>query len=478
MPLEINLQGQKFLGRTIKVCAPRARGPRAMRADRTELKCHANLPADKSLRMTSSTSAATVRISCCLASLALCLWGIWTSARVGAARLLAEYGVQTKQIAPTDLAIRLAPADPEAYYARAAVFTDAGAIQSAQAAYEQALNLRPADYLLWLELGKLREQASDSAGALAAFAEALRLAPYYAEPRWQLGNTYLRLGRTSAAFSELRRAATGDPQRFPNLLELAWHVARQVPLQFSALVSPETPAEHLRVAHFLARHEAPQPAVVEFRAAGGANLEPARRDLVRELLAARAFAEAFAIWSDGRASEQAVPGEITNGGFEQPVRLDDAGFDWQLASGDAGGAFRLSLDETMPRAGARSLQLEFNGNSAPGHELATQLVLVAPGARYRLRFFARTTQLVTGGPALMRVTAAAAGGPEPDRPLAESTPLLLGTTDWREYTVEFTAPAGVRAVRLALLRANCSSGGGPCPAFGRIWLDEFKLEKL
>ncbi|MCA1607551.1 MAG: tetratricopeptide repeat protein [Acidobacteria bacterium] len=51
--------------------------------------------------------------------------------------------------------------------------------------FEWASALRPRHYHLWLELGRMRRQAGDQQGALVAFREAVRRAPYYAQPRWQ-----------------------------------------------------------------------------------------------------------------------------------------------------------------------------------------------------------------------------------------------------------------------------------------------------
>jgi hypothetical protein len=80
--------------------------------------------------------------------------------------------------------------------------------------------------------------------------------------------------------------------------------------------------------------------------------------------------------------------------------------------------------------------------------------------------------LVTGGPPLVRVVDARAGAV-----LAESSLLSLGTGDgWREFTVEFVAPARARAVRVLLARRPCVEAA--CPAFGQLWLDDFHLNKL
>ncbi|MFL6210367.1 MAG: tetratricopeptide repeat protein [Pyrinomonadaceae bacterium] len=412
------------------------------------------------------------RVLALLGALTLCGWGIWQSARAGTSRLISDYGVRTGQLLPADLAVRLTPADPEAHYARAGVLADAGALDEARAAYERAISLRPADYVLWLELGKLREQSGDVDGALAAFGEAVRLAPYYAEPRWQLGNTLLRAGRTADALAELRQAAMREPSRYPSLLNLAWYTAKQEPQTFVELINPTTTRAHLLVARFLAAHDAAQLAVAQFRAADADNTETEQRDLLKELLGTRHYAEAYTVWAAGHADAPA-PGQLSNGGFEQPIQLDDIGFGWQLAH-ELGEAVKLSLDTTAPRAGARSLRLDLAGNAAPDAELAAQLVLASAGTRYRLRFAARTEELVTGGPVFVRVTVANA---QKDVALANSALLPTGTSDWHDYVIEFTAPADARALRVAVTRQSCVGGSNPCPVFGRLWLDEFKLEQ-
>ncbi|MFL6230480.1 MAG: tetratricopeptide repeat protein [Pyrinomonadaceae bacterium] len=402
-----------------------------------------------------------------------CLWATWGAARAGQGRLLADYALQSGRLDAADVAVGASPADAEAHYARAAVLMGAGSAADAAAEYERATALRPHDYALWLGLGEARDAAGDAAGALAAFTNAAREAPAYAEPRWQLGNALLRASRTAEAFDALRRAARTDPQLYPRLLDLAWYAGGREPARLVETVNPQTPAEHVKVARFLAGRGATTEAVAQFRAGGTAATESDRRELTKTLLAARSFAEGYDLWAEGRAGEAHAPGEIADGGFEQTLRRDDVGFGWQFSS-DAGAALAVSLDATSPRAGTRSLRLDFNGNSAPGAELLAQLVLASPGSHYRLRFSARTEELVTGGPLIVHVAAA---GAKADAPLVESAPLPVGTNAWRDYAVEFTAPADARALRLVVARQGCA-GGGACPAFGHVWLDEFRLDRL
>jgi hypothetical protein len=192
----------------------------------------------------------------------------------------------------------------------------------------------------------------------------------------------------------------------------------------------------------------------------------ARRSLVADLITAEDFAGAYEVWSEGRGAGR---GSFADGGFEAEARTDEEGFGWRFAR-DARGV-KFSLDAEAPREGARSLRVEYAGNSEPSAHVVSQLLAVEPGARYRLNFSARTRELVTGGPPLVRVVSAA----KPGGALAATPPLPRATDGWRDFSLEFTAPTA-GAVRVALRREPCATS--PCPAFGSVWLDAFALRRL
>lgn len=398
-----------------------------------------------------------------------CLWAGRYAALAGLGRLASQYALESGRLGAADAAVRLSPADAEAHAARAALLVGSGMASEAAAGYERAALLRPRDYALRLGLGGALDQAGDGDGALAAFAAAVREAPSYAEPRWQLGNALVRAGRRAEAMAELRRAASADASLFPNFIEIAWQSSGGDAPSFLALVAPTGDSERLLVSHFLIRHGAAADAVRLARATGSL-AESDRRALLTEAIAAGAFAEAHELWSSQPTGADASDA-IHDGGFERDGGFDDPGFGWRVArGGDA--SFAVSLDLSAPREGARSLRLDFRGGAPPPAEIVAQLVLVEAGVRYRLSFAARARDLVTGGPPLVRVVDAQTG-----TALAESPPLPEGTTDgWRDLTVEFAVPPGARAVRVVLLRRPCAQA--VCPVFGQLWLDDFRLLRL
>jgi hypothetical protein len=379
--------------------------------------------------------------------------------------VLSDYAGRVLSREAADAASALAPSDPEAHYARGNVLADSGDYAGAAPAYEEALRLRPRDYVIWVELGKSREETGDTAGALEAFRRAVSLAPFYARPRWQLGNALLRAGARAEAVGELRRAAASDPRLYPNLVQTLWQASGHDPRALVRDVNPRTTEETLALVRFLIK-EGESGAGMELLRGSGARLTgEERQTLVKELVAAERFEDAYGVWSEGRGPA----GTLADGGFEGEARSDEEGFGWRFAQG--GQNVKLSLDADSPREGARSLKVEYAGNSEPSQPPVSRLVAVEPGARYRLTFAARTKELVTGGPPFVQLTSAAKSG----EGLAETAALPPSTDGWQDFTLEFTAPPS-GAVRVALRRRPCASA--PCPAFGGVWLDAFELRRL
>lgn len=399
------------------------------------------------------------------------------SIRSGVSRLFSDYASLSGLIDPANEAVRFAPTDPEAHYARANVLLGANNAAAAVPEFERAVQLRPRDYVLWTELGRARDQLKDEAGALAAFKEAVRLAPFYAAPRWQLGNFLFRAGQRDEALAELRQAAASDPLLLLSLIDLAWNATNGDARLVEQSVQPQTTQARLVLARFFAKHGRAAEAVALFGAAGSDASSEDKRALVTELIAAKNFPEAYQAWAasyreaaGNRDATHAV-GVVINDGFESPISKDDIGFGWQAAR-DAQ-FVKASVDTIEPHSGTRSLRLEFAGNAAQNSPFISQLVLVEPHTRYRLSFAARTKEIVTGG--LPLVVILDANSSDAQTLLAQSNAMSPDTSDWRNYTVPFVTSNTTNAVRIALKRQTCS--GAPCPIFGHLWLDDFSLQK-
>lgn len=413
-----------------------------------------------------------LRIGLAIVACIVCVWGSMKAWRVGASRLLTHHSRAARLPGQAELAVNKTPDDPEAHSGRAFVLLNTGKLNDALPEYERAVALRPQDYFLWLELGRARDMNNDEQGALAALEQSVKLAPDYAEPRWQLGNVLFRAGRVEEAFREMRRAALSDLTLLPNFIDLAWGSTSGVPLAVEQIIRPEKASWRIALAKYFVRRGRTAEALAQYRLAGGISEED-RQALLNELLAAKRYQEAYEIWltDSGNARRESISELIIDGGFESQVSRVNSGFGWQLPRDPQ--SMRVSLDQNNPHSGEQSLRVDFKGESNPTQSIFTQLIPVEPDTRYRLSFAVRMEEIVTGGLPLMVVTDASS---QETQTLAQSSTFQQSSDGWQIYTVDLTTLKTTSAVLISLHRQNC--GGAPCPIFGRLWLDDFKLQRI
>lgn len=415
-----------------------------------------------------------VRLVVGLVTMLVLGWAMFYSGRVAISRVLVKYAIiilrtgPADAIATVDTSLGMMPKDAEVHYTRGALANEVQEPATALREFELAVSLRPRDYYLWIELGLTRDQLGDQAGALSAFNESIRLAPYYAQPRWQRGNLLFRLGRYDEAFADLRQATNSNPEYLLSFIDLAWGASRKDASLTEQLVQPHNDKTQSELALFFARHGKPDEAAAHFRSVSVVTAE-VRRNLIRELLSAGATKQAFAVWSNNNAKSTAPTELIFDGGFEGTLNLDESGFGWRVASGQPGVNF--SLDSGQPQSGARSLRLTLTGHANPEADLLSQLVLVEPGARYKLNFATRTSNVVTGGPLVIVVKDA-----NGHQLLASSAPLAADSGGWQALNLEFVTGTATPAIVFSLQREQCSTA--PCPVFGTVNLDSFSLARV
>jgi hypothetical protein len=404
-------------------------------------------------------------------AIAACMWAAWASGRTAAARALVRYGLSTTTASALDTAVRLTPTDAQGHYGRGALANYLNQPDQALAELEVAVSLRPRDYALWLELGMTRDQLEDTAGALSAFNEAVRLAPFYSKPRWQRGNLLFRSGRYDEAFSDLRNAADSNPGLLPGLIDLAWGAGNHDPTVTEQILQVRRDSGHLALAFFFASHGRPESALTHFGLAKSVT-EEKRRDLIQALVAAGAYSQAFAIWhsAEPNSSPHPLQGEIYDGGFERALTFNDTSFGWAPTRNLAG--LSLSLDQNNNHGGSHSLRIDFNGESDPDLPIIKQLVFVEPNTHYKLSFAIRTSNIVTGGPPIVVISDATSK----DASRIASTAALPKSENWQINNLEFVTGAKTTAVLCSLQREHCTSS--PCPIFGALNLDDFTLERI
>jgi tetratricopeptide (TPR) repeat protein len=412
---------------------------------------------------------AAVVVLCLLCCPALML----ATARAGLSRWYSMSRGREYSLRSAEQAVRFSPHDPAARYFRAELLSANLRKGEVSEEFGRAVALRPRAYFLWIRLGLAREAGGDSPGALAAFQEAVRLAPFYAEPRWIHGGALLRAGERERAFAEVSRAVASDPVFPPQTLEMLWEAAGGDAGAMVQGISPQSTAARDALARFFVDHGATNAAAALIRQAGN-DADGERRVITLDLISAKKFGEAYELWSSGRAAGADTgggggAGSVTDGGFEEEINPHEFGFGWCVATGSRG--LSVSSDTEGARAGARSLRLDFNGEVPMQSALISQLVLVEADTHYRLSFTARAKEMKTAAPPVLMLTDASSG-----QWLARPLPMPGGTTEWQDYAVEFKTASTTGAVLIAIQGQQCAEP--PCFALGRLWLDDFSLRKL
>lgn len=392
-----------------------------------------------------------------------------TAARFGFARMFGRYAVNatahTVSLTAAELAVGLAPSDAEAYRARARVLNRLGRQAEAAKSFETATSLRSRDDYLWLELGSTRDELGDSAGALAAYDQAVRWAPYYGHTHWQRGNLRLRMGQYEGAFEDLRAAVASKKSLLPNFIDLAWGLSRGEVNTVEQLVPVKDDRDRLALARFLAQKGKGKECLRHVSLLAAPLSEENRSQIVSQLLGAKAFREAFELWRTDPKLNMPV---VLNGGFEEPLLLTNRNFGWIVVGKPEP---RIVLDADVKLGGSRSLLVGYNGDWREPSGLISQLIVVEPQKRYRISFGVKTKELVTGRPPLIVVSDA--GG---NQQLGNSEVFPTPSSDWQTMSFEFSTTPTTQAIVLELKRVDGACN--PCPIFGTMWLDNFLIEDV
>jgi tetratricopeptide (TPR) repeat protein len=412
-----------------------------------------------------------------LVPVALVLLGAWVGLRWCIGNTMAEW---LPDIDGAQAAARLAPDDPQAHFTIARLRERSflpEELPEAARRYEEAARLSPHDFRLFMELGRVRGLIGDTRGSEAALRRAVELAPNYPDPRWYLGNLLLRQGRTEEAFAELRRAGEVSPEKFlPQVVELSWRFHNADVPAVLAVVGSSARARGQLMEHLikLKRLDDARQLWEGFDASQRKLLSAKGEKLLLRFFEAKRFHDVLTMHRELFAIEgtptEAAPERLANGGFEAAVGAPGKNpFEWQVVP-LAG--VQMGLDERAPQEGARSLRLAFNAPNTLNFRNISQLVTVEPQTRYRLAYYVRTEEVKGVATLVTEIVDAA----QPERVLAASQPLAIGTSDWQAVALDFTTAPGVQAVTLRVVSPACPAA--TCPIFGKVWYDNFNLQRL
>jgi tetratricopeptide (TPR) repeat protein len=407
-----------------------------------------------------------VRIFLCLAILFALIFA-WFAVRFEIGNMFAEL-TQPNQPNAKDTALSavdLAPSDPLSNWLLASLTKDKSAVEQ----YEKVVKLSPNDYRWWIELARSREDANDLKGSETAFQQAIKLAPNYSYPQWQLGSFYLRQERNEDALAAFKKATEGNSTFREQIFNTAWEFFDKNPAKLETIVS-EKPDARVALAVFYAKKDKPEDCLRIWKTLTEEqkqeNKETAKAIFQglfdkRRFFAANDFAREIGI------EAEAKPETFLNGGFENPIGdIKETYFGWRIERQDK---FDIKLDSNQKHTDKRSLRLYFSGFSEPQLYNITQFVAVQPKTHYRLSFWVKTENLKSLGTPLVEII-----NGNDDKMIVSSKPFATGTNDWQEVKLEFTTPENCEAIIVRTSRQMCVS---PCPIIGTVWYDDFTLTK-
>ncbi|MEO6390378.1 MAG: hypothetical protein ABIP75_00920 [Pyrinomonadaceae bacterium] len=371
------------------------------------------------------------------------------------------------------LAVRLSPGDPQTHYSFGKSIDaslSAELQKTAALEYEQAARTSPEDYRIWMVLATARERLGDATGAETAFRRAEQLAPDYSMPHWAAGNFFLRQGNEAEALPRLWDAAiTMDRLRRP-VLEL-----------FTSYYDGDIE----KLAAEVGRHHAIRLSYFQFLLDRGyvadayrlwSSLEPDEQlkaatlgqALVTALSSAHRYFAALNVANDLNIGPKVEFSQVDNPGFEASVETGGSNlFSWRIAPGVQP---QIALDGSQLRTGNNSLTLVFDANGTVPLREITQLIVVPSSKTFRLSYSVRSQDIK--GQSTIRIEIVRA---EDNSVLARSAPIPAGSSDWRNETLEFTTPPQTDGVILRIAPVPCTTE--VCPLFGRVWFDDFELQR-
>mgnify|MGYP001772881278 CR=1 FL=1 len=332
--------------------------------------------------------------------------------------------------------------------------------------HKRAVELSPYDYRFWLNLGVATDKYADSAEAELYLRKAVELAPHYARTRWALGNNLLRQGKTEEAINEIKRAVEADEQISAAAVAVLWQFlngdyqkiliyigdSSEVRLALSSVLAKDGKDEEA----FLVWNEL---SLTEKRASD------LSKELLNHFISKRKFHIALKMLKQMRDQELDFE-KIKNPSFEEVIKTkNDNIFDWRITDGLSP---QVGINRDQKIDGEQSLFIFFDGNERDNLRFIEQTIAVSPNTEYKLKFFFRTN-LKSQNTMFWQIIDA-----NTDKIMGR-TDYLMANTDWTSMEASFKTEDKTEAITIRLAYQPCPSLH--CSISGKVWFDDFRLEK-
>lgn len=344
--------------------------------------------------------------------------------------------------------------------------------EQALAYAQRAVLLSPWDYQARQVLAVAQELNGQQAEAERSIMEAVKLAPNHAEMNWALANIFIRNGKLEESIRHFRIASAYRGEILGDSFDLLWQASGENVQPLVELTKGD-PEKQLSLVRYLIGKAKIEDAIGIFKGIDPkTKLESGQSgQFIATLISAGQYSQARSLWqglaTSATKTDSAAVGAVWNGGFELDLLQAFDQFDWKINPNQYA---RVGFDRGQVKSGGRSLRIIFSGiDTTLLRDQIQQLVVLRPGAKYRLECFARTEDLITPEGPQIAFT-------DGKNVLAASEPLPPGTWEWRSVYIDFVAPQDNSPKFISIVRIPKYSYDEPTK--GSIWFDDFTLNEI
>ena len=394
--------------------------------------------------------------------------------RAGYVAILSE----AVEVGKVQRAVELDPANPDLQHRLGMLLCDSLAETDRDEGLKhlrRATELDPLEARYWSDLAWVCELSGDTTGALQGVAQAVKLSPVTPHVHWVAANTLLRLGQTDAALAEFRALLKLDPTYGRATFHVCLGSFRDPQLILEkVLPADKDPRLDLAYLNFLLTNGLNDQGrqVWASAVAKGTSFPPSlAMPYLDNLIGTGRVEDAQSAWRDlqrlGIVSTPAAQEEgnlVFNGDFEQKP-LDD-GFDWRSRP-----VPYMALDVADPNAhtGKFCVRMEFTVSHNDEFMPLVQFVPVAPQQAYLLAAYVRSQDITSdSGPRLQVLDAIHPGN------LNAMSETTVGTTPWRQISLQFCTGPQTHLVQLAVMRPRGRTF--PTEISGTFWIDTVAMK--
>jgi O-antigen ligase len=176
-------------------------------------------------------------------------------------------------------------------------------------------------------------------------------------------------------------------------------------------------------------------------------------------------AETWAGYLGGRASGYRKSNWIFNGDFE--AEFTESALDWTINPADG---IEVARDSDAKHSGQYSLRIRLAGKQNLTSLPVSQRAVVTPG-RYRFEAYLKTQDLSTDQGIGLQIS-----DPNGTSHLNVTSPPLLGSNDWRQFSADFCVMPQTKLVAINLVRQQSLKFDNLIK--GTLWMDSVSLSKL